>query len=111
MGPLSTLLKIQELEMVLKESAIVHSDKDMETGNLEEQIENLTKDVPEKTLLHYQKIKKNGLGIAQEIQGYCRACHMTIPVGNLNRIQSGKDEPTCPTCSVFLFAEIWGEDK
>ncbi len=111
MGPLSTLLKIQELEMVLKESAIVHSDKDIETGNLEEQIESLKNDVPERILNHFHKVKKNGLGIAQEIQGRCRACHMTIPVGNLNRIQSGKDEPKCPSCSVFLFVEAWGEDK
>lgn len=111
MGPLSTLLKIQELELVLKESAIVHSDKELDTADLESQISSLKESVPEKYLIHYEKFKKNGLGIAQEIQGRCRACHMTIPVGNLNRIQSGKDDPLCPNCSVYLFAEVWGEDK
>ena len=111
MGPLSTLLKIQELELVLKESAIVHEDKDLETAEIEKQISSLKSDVPEKILNHYEKFKKNGLGIAQEIDGRCRACHMTIPVGNLNRIQSGKDEPVCPNCGVYIFAEIWEEDK
>ena len=111
MGPLSTLLKIQELELVLKESAIVHPDKELNTDEIEEQISSLKSDVPEKILNHYEKFKKNGLGIAQELQGRCRACHMTIPVGNLNRIQSGKDEPVCPNCGVYIFAEVWGEDK
>ena len=111
MGPLSTLLKIQELEIVLQESAIVHSDKEIETGDLQQQIDTLKGTVPENNLKHYEKFKKNGLGIAQEIQGRCKACHMTIPVGNLNRIQSCKDEPICPSCGVYIFAEIWDEDK
>lgn len=111
MGPLSTLLKIQELEIVLQESAIVHSDKDLPTDSLQEEIGTLKETVPEDLLKHYEKFKKNGLGIAQEIQGRCKACHMTIPVGNLNRIQSCKDAPICPSCGVYLFAETWGDDK
>lgn len=111
MGPLSTLLKIQELELVLKESAIVHPDKDLETEGLQKQIEDLKGDVPERYLKHFERVKKNGLGITQEVDGRCKACHMNIPVGNLSRINNGSDEPKCPNCHVFIFTSEFGEDK
>ena len=111
MGLLSTLLKIQELELVLKESAIVHSDKDLETEELQKQIDELKSKVPERDLKHFEKVKKNGLGITQEVRGRCKACHMSIPVGNLSRINNGSDEPKCPNCHVFIFTSEFGEDK
>lgn len=115
MGPLSTLLKIQDLEIVLKESSIVHSDSDLETDSdtedIQQQIDELKSQVPEKQLRHYERVKKNGLGIAQEIQGRCKACHMTIPVGTITSIQSEKSEPICPNCNIYIFLESFGEDK
>lgn len=111
MGPLSTLLKIQELELVLKESAIVHPDKDLETKELQKQIDELKSQVSERDLKHFERVKKNGLGITQEVDGRCKACHMSIPVGNLTRINNGSDEPKCPNCHVFIFTSEFGEDK
>ena len=111
MGPLSTLLKIQELEIVLKESSIVHPDKDMETDDIQNQIDELKSQVPERQLKHYDRVKKNGLGIAQEMQGRCKACHMAIPVGTITAIQSGKSEPTCPNCNIYIFLESFGEEN
>ena len=115
MGPLSTLLKIQDLEIVLKESSIVHSDNDLETDNeseaIQSQIDELKNQIPERIVKHYEKVKKNGLGIAQEIQGRCKACHMAIPVGTITNFQSEKCEPICPSCNVYIFLESFGEDK
>ncbi|MCM8533050.1 MAG: C4-type zinc ribbon domain-containing protein [Lentisphaeraceae bacterium] len=111
MGPLSKLLKIQELELVLKESAIVHSDKDIETDELQKQIDTLKSDVPERLMKHFDRVKKNGLGITQELDGRCKACHMSIPVGNLSRINNGSDEPKCPTCQVFIFTSSFTEEN
>ncbi|MCM8541782.1 MAG: C4-type zinc ribbon domain-containing protein [Lentisphaeraceae bacterium] len=129
MGPLSTLLKIQDLELVLKESSIVHPDIDLETEDIQAegedtqaddiltqaediqaQIDELKKNVPERQFKQYDKVKKNGLGIAQEIQGRCKACHMAIPIGTITSIQAGKSEPLCPSCNVYIFLESFGED-
>ena len=65
MGPLSTLLKIQELEIVLQESAIVHQGQEFDTESLQKEIEALESQIPEKMLTRYKRVKKNGLGIAQ----------------------------------------------
>ena len=111
MGPLSTLLKIQDLEIVLKESSIVHTDNDVETDDIQSQIDKLKSQVPERQLRHYERVKKNGLGIAQEIQGRCKACHMSIPVGTITNIQSEKSEPICPNCNIYIFLESFGEEK
>ena len=111
MGPLSTLLKIQDLEIVLKESSIVHTNNDVETDDIQAQIDELKSQVPERQLKHYERVKKNGLGIAQEIQGRCKACHMSIPVGTITNIQSEKSEPICPNCNIYIFLESFGEDK
>ncbi len=115
MGPLTTLLKIQDLEIVLKESTIVHSESEMEVGLKTEQIkteiENLKKEIPEKMLNRYLKVKKNGLGIAQEIQGRCKACHMVIPVGTINSILNKKAEPACPSCNVYVYLQNFNEDN
>ena len=115
MGPLSTLLKIQDLEIVLKESSIVHNDSESDvegdTDDIQSQIDELKSQVPERQLKHYERVKKNGLGIAQEIQGRCKACHMSIPVGTITNIQSEKSEPICPNCNIYIFLESFGEDK
>jgi predicted nucleic acid-binding Zn-ribbon protein len=111
MGPLSTLLKIQELELVLKESAIVHSDKDLDTADLQAQIDELKSAVPEKQLTRFNRVKKNGLGITQEIDSRCKACHMVIPVGTLSQINNGTTDPTCPNCQVYIFTQEFGEDN
>ena len=111
MGPLSTLLKIQDLEIVLKESSIVHTDNDVETDDIQSQIDELKSQVPERQLRHYERVKKNGLGIAQEIQGRCKACHMSIPVGTITNIQSEKAEPICPNCNIYIFLEFFGDEK
>ena len=111
MGPLSTLLKIQELELVLKESAIVHPDKELETANLQAQIEALKAAIPELYIKHFDRVKKNGLGITQEMNGRCKACHISIPVGNLSRINNGSSEPKCPNCQIFIFTQEFGEDN
>lgn len=109
MGPLSTLLKIQELEIVLKESAIVH-DEEVNTESIQETLEELRAQVPETMLNTYNRNKKNGLGIAQEINGRCKACHMSVPQGTINRIQSGNQDATCPNCSVYIYLESFNED-
>ena len=111
MGPLSTLLKIQELELVLKESAIVHSDKELETEALQKQIDELKSTVDDTYLRPFNRVKKNGLGITQEIDGRCKACHISIPIGTLSQINNGTVHPKCPNCQVFIFTQEFGEDK
>jgi predicted nucleic acid-binding Zn-ribbon protein len=111
MGPLSTLLKIQELELVLKESAIVHPDKELDTKALQNEICKLKQQIPDKFVKNYERVKKNGIGIAQEIQGRCKACHMAIPTGTISRIANGNAEPICPSCRIYIFLEQFNEEN
>ena len=74
MGPLSTLLKIQDLEIVLKESSIVHSDNDLETDNeseaIQSQIDELKNQIPERIVKHYEKVQpaKHAAEVVQDMQ-------------------------------------------
>ena len=105
-GPYTTLLKIQELELVLKESQALHGEE-KEAQELSEKIDALKSDVPERTLKHFDRFRKNGVGITKEVDGRCRACNMVIPQGTLNRMNSGKEEPVCPTCQVYLYLSLY----
>ena len=111
MGPLSKLLKIQELEIILKESAIVHDIDTINTAQIQETIKTLREEVPDAMLQKFARTKKNGMGITQELKGRCKACHMSIPVGTLNRIQNANQESTCPNCNVYIFLESFTQEN
>ena len=105
-GPFTTLLKIQELQLVLEESKMLHGE-DKEAQGLAEKIDALSADVPPKLLAHFTKFRKRGVGITSEVDGRCRCCNMVIPQGTLNRMNSGKEEPVCPTCQVYLYLSVY----
>lgn len=105
-GPYTTLLKIQELELVLAESQALHGEE-KEAQELTEKIDNLKTEVPDRMLKHFSRFRRNGVGITKEVDGRCRACNMVIPQGTLNRMNSAKEEPVCPTCQVYLYLSIF----
>ncbi len=110
-GPLTQLLKIQELELVLHESAIVHGAGAVDDKNLKRKIADLRKKVPQAFLNHYDSVKRNGMGIAREIGGRCRACQVVMPNGDLNNIRSGRIQAICPSCNIYIYIESFGQER
>ncbi len=109
-GPYTTLLKIQELELVLAESQALHGEE-KEAQELMAKIDSLKTCIDEKVLKHFMRFRKNNIGITKEVDGRCRACNMVIPQGTLNRMFSHKENPVCPTCQVFLYLSVFTEEN
>ena len=109
-GPFTTLLKIQELQLVLEESKMLHGE-DKEALGIAEKIETLSTEVPEKLLAHFTKFRKRGVGITSEVGGRCRCCNMVIPQGTLNNMTALKIDPVCPSCNVYLYLSAFKEEN
>lgn len=109
-GPFTTLLKIQELQLVLEESKMLHGE-DKEAEGLAEKIDDLSTEVPKKLMAHFTKFRKRGVGITSEVDGRCRACNMVIPQGTLNNMTALKIEPVCPNCNVYLYLSNFTEEN
>ena len=106
------LLELQECELVLQECGIVHGDDhDQDLDELKNKIADLRKDVPVTILSHFDRLRQRGVGIAQEIEGRCKSCHMSIPPGDLARYKKSEIEVKCPNCNVYLYLECYGEIK
>ena len=108
---LAILLQIQDCELILKESNIMHgTNHDHDTEDLEAKIAELREKVEDKHLKHYDRMKEKGLGVAKEVNGRCKACHMVINVGDLGRMQKNQAQPICPSCNVYLYLESYDEE-
>jgi len=100
------MMELQELELVLQESDIVHGeDHEHDTEDLNEKIEKIRSLIPDNYLYRYDRMRQSKVGIVHEVNGRCKACHMAIPVGDLSRMRNKKIDPVCPSCSVFLLLE------
>ena len=95
------LVKLQELDIILKEAQIVHGDG-KDTNVLEAKVTSLRKDIDGNTLSRYDRLVRQGVAVVQEMNGMCLGCNLSIPIGDLNRIQSQKIDPICPNCGKFL---------
>ena len=95
------LLKLQELDIILAEARIVHKNE-KNTDLVKEKVDSLREKIDESILSRYDRLTKQGLAVVQEMNGMCLGCNLSIPVGDLNRIRTGKMEPSCPNCGKFL---------
>ena len=100
---LEVLLELQELELVLRESRIVHKQQSPDSvAGVEEKIDGLRKQIPPRHLKRYDVLKRNGPGVARELNGVCSSCRLNVPVGDRNRMRRGDMQWTCPNCGRFL---------
>ena len=90
----------------MKESEALHGEE-KENQELTERIEKLKAEVPERLIKHFTRFRHKGVGIAKEVDGRCRACNVVIPQGTLNRMNTGKEEPICPTCQSYLYLNVF----
>ncbi len=98
---LSLLQRLQELEITLNEARILHGDHS-EIEKLEGEVEKLRADINVDSLARYDRLSRHGLAIVQLKSGMCMGCNMSVPQGDLNRMQSGKADPVCPNCGRYL---------
>ena len=94
------LLKIQDYELIVRESEIVHNKK---TGydSIKEKINALREQIDNDILKIY-----NVKGVNRELNGCCNGCHMNISKGELSRLIKNQDKlPFCPSCHSLLFLQ------
>ena len=97
------LMKMQELELVVHESEILHRSQDEGgTKALRKQIEEIAAEIPAEQLQRYRKLRSGGLAVVGEEGGVCLGCRLNIPKGDLNRMRSGNAPWMCPNCSKFV---------
>ena len=97
------LLELQELELVLEESRIVHHLQPLEAlVLLEQRVKDMRSAVPNPLLQRYDRLRRNGLGVAREEGGNCSGCHLHVPQGDLNRMRRAMMPWVCPNCARFL---------
>ena len=55
---------------------------------------------------HDRKILMGKPSIAPVVNGVCSACHLSLPSGHANRLQSCQDLEVCDNCGTFIFLEV-----
>ena len=102
----SALMRLQELEIVLEESRIVHKGSQPEKlAEVEQKVAELRASVPDISLKRYDGLRRTGAGVVREVGGLCRGCHLGVTVGDLNRMRRGEMTWMCPNCGRFLLLE------
>jgi predicted nucleic acid-binding Zn-ribbon protein len=97
------LLELQELELVVEESRIVHPEgHSRELAELSSRIAALRKSIPGEDLKRYDGHRRSGAGAVRVEGGVCRGCHLAVPVGDLNRMRKGEASWLCPYCGRYL---------
>lgn len=98
-----SLLLLQELEIVLQESRIVHGDAALSaTAPIHEQIVRVRESLPSHDLKRFDALRRTGAGVVRETGGVCSGCHLNVPKGDLNRMLRGEVEWVCPNCGRYL---------
>jgi len=103
---IQSLLHLQELELVLAESSILHQNQatpPLGLAAIQHKIQDYRSNIREDYLRRYDMLRKNGLGVVKEAAGVCTGCHLNVPVGDLNRMRHCQIPWVCPNCARFLF--------
>lgn len=97
------LVHLQEQELVLAESRILHEAGAAEVlGELEGRVAELRASIEPGYLRKFDSLRRNGAGVVSAAQGVCHGCHLNVPVGDLNRMRRGQMPWVCPNCARFL---------
>jgi len=101
-----SLFDLQEMELVLTESRILHSAlPPVSMQRLEQKIADSRREIGANFLKRYDSLRRNGVGVAREQSGICNACHISVNIGDLSRMRRGEMAWTCPNCARFLLLE------
>jgi uncharacterized protein len=89
----------------LKELAAREQSLSDELTALESNRNQLTADIDERALRHYERLLRNkGDNVVVGIErGVCGGCHMRFPVQLLVSCQAAKELVTCPNCGRILY--------
>ena len=97
------LYDLQELELVLRETRIVHRDTPPDTvRDTQERVHGLRSKIPDNVLRRFDALLKTSPAVGNEVAGVCSACQMNVPVGDLNRMRRGAIPCVCPNCGRYL---------
>ncbi len=100
---LTTLLELQELEIVLEESRIVHGDSALASAAVVEQrVKAIRQSVPPGELRRYDGLRRGGAAVVKEHDGSCGGCHLNINRGDRNRMLRMEMAWVCPNCGRYL---------
>ena len=103
MNTVTQLVELQELEITLTESAILHKNNSHDgVESLRQEVTELRECIPRDMLARYDKLRTRGLAVAKEEKGTCNGCRLNIPKGDLNRMRNGTIDWVCPNCGRFL---------
>jgi predicted nucleic acid-binding Zn-ribbon protein len=99
----TALLELQELEIVLEESRIVHGDSALPAAaQVERRVGALRQAVPPSELRRYDALRRGGPAVVKEHDGTCGGCHLNVPRGDLNRMLRLEVDWLCPNCGRYL---------
>jgi|GEM_PF-876990 predicted nucleic acid-binding Zn-ribbon protein len=99
------LSRLQELEIRISELDIVHQGS-ADADAVHTQREALRAQIDPLVLSRFDRLRAAGLAVAHVRGGMCLSCNLSIPQGDLNRINSGKVEPSCPNCGSFVHVDV-----
>lgn len=99
---LKLLLELQELGITLNEARILHGDDAEDIAELKQREKELREKINVDTLARYDRLSRHGLGVVRIQGGMCMGCNMSIPQGDLNRMQKAAQESICPNCGRYL---------
>jgi predicted nucleic acid-binding Zn-ribbon protein len=92
-------------EAKLRELAVREQSLHEELTALESNRNQLTSDIAERPLRHYERLLRNkGDNVVVGIEhGVCGGCHMRFPVQLMVSCQAAKELVTCPNCGRILY--------
>lgn len=100
---LEQLLEIQDLELILAETSILHRHTpDQEVNRVRKSVADKRQGLDPELLRRYDQLRRNGVAVVREKDGVCGGCQLKVPRGDLRRMQRGIIPWVCPNCSRFL---------
>jgi predicted nucleic acid-binding Zn-ribbon protein len=101
---IARLLELQELNITLRETEIVHGETAPDLRSLKERIRALRDQVSMDHLARFDRLMRQGLAVVRLHNDNCQGCNIGIARGDVNRMVTGKLEPICPHCGRFVLA-------
>jgi predicted nucleic acid-binding Zn-ribbon protein len=103
------LIDQQEQELTERRGGIASeiAEKERQVKTLEEQEQELNRDLDPEVVFKFERIIRNkmGRGIVAIRGGVCTGCHMILPAQFANEVRLGENIVFCPYCSRILFYE------
>jgi predicted nucleic acid-binding Zn-ribbon protein len=101
---IKTLLRLQEIDIILSEARIMHEGEE-DAGELHEERDGLQQAVDAVILARYRRLIERDVAVVHVRGGLCTGCYLAIPQGDLNRMRSNKLDPVCDNCGRFLYLD------